>query len=493
MYNFLVKDTTIENADMIIVPLFEDNLNFRDEEINRKLKRLERRELFDGNFGEILNITGVKDEIQNVIFLGLGEDEKLNKERLRRVFGKVQKYIESLKGKKIFIEFVKSKNISIEDSVRAMIEGLSLSNYKFNKYKSDREKINETDVSITIGGHNLEHKDYSDIVEESKILVETVFNARDLVNEPSNVIYPETLAEEAVKFSKRYGFEIEIINHKKIEELQMNSFLAVGKSSIHKPKVIVMRYFGDKDNLDQKLGLIGKGLTYDSGGYSLKPSNSMVDMKSDMGGAATVIGAISAIAKRKLKINVVAVVAACENVIGNEAYKPGDIISSMAGKNIEILNTDAEGRLTMIDAVTYAIREEHITEIIDVATLTGAALVALGNDVTAVVTNNDSFYKELEKAFISTGEKMWNLPNFDDYKTLIKSDIADLKNTGGRYGGTITAGLFVGEFVENKPWLHLDIAGPAYITVPWDYCPKGGTGAGVRTLYELAKNRSENR
>ncbi|SPZ49920.1 Cytosol aminopeptidase [Sarcina ventriculi] len=493
MYNFLVKDTTIENADMIIVPLFEDNLNFRDEEINRKLKRLERRELFDGNFGEILNITGVKDEIQNVIFLGLGEDEKLNKERLRRVFGKVQKYIESLKGKKIFIEFVKSKNISIEDSVRAMIEGLSLSNYKFNKYKSDREKIDETDVSITIGGHNLEHKDYSDIVEESKILVETVFNARDLVNEPSNVIYPETLAEEAVKFSKRYGFEIEIINHKKIEELQMNSFLAVGKSSIHKPKVIVMRYFGDKDNLDQKLGLIGKGLTYDSGGYSLKPSNSMVDMKSDMGGAATVIGAISAIAKRKLKINVVAVVAACENVIGNEAYKPGDIISSMAGKNIEILNTDAEGRLTMIDAVTYAIRKEHITEIIDVATLTGAALVALGNDVTAVVTNNDSFYKELEKAFISTGEKMWNLPNFDDYKTLIKSDIADLKNTGGRYGGTITAGLFVGEFVENKPWLHLDIAGPAYITVPWDYCPKGGTGAGVRTLYELAKNRSENR
>ena len=493
MYNFLVKDTTIENADMIIVPLFEDNLNFRDEEINRKLKRLERRELFDGNFGEILNITGVKDEIQNVIFLGLGEDEKLNKERLRRVFGKVQKYIGSLKGKKIFIEFVKSKNISIEYSVRAMIEGLSLSNYKFNKYKSDREKIDETDVSITIGGHNLEHKDYSDIVEESKILVETVFNARDLVNEPSNVIYPETLAEEAVKFSKRYGFEIEIINHKKIEELQMNSFLAVGKSSIHKPKVIVMRYFGDKDNLDQKLGLIGKGLTYDSGGYSLKPSNSMVDMKSDMGGAATVIGAISAIAKRKLKINVVAVVAACENVIGNEAYKPGDIISSMAGKNIEILNTDAEGRLTMIDAVTYAIREEHITEIIDVATLTGAALVALGNDVTAVVTNNDSFYKELEKAFISTGEKMWNLPNFDDYKTLIKSDIADLKNTGGRYGGTITAGLFVGEFVENKPWLHLDIAGPAYITVPWDYCPKGGTGAGVRTLYELAKNRSENR
>lgn len=490
MYNFLVKNEDINNADTIIIPLFGDKLEFRDEEINKKLKRLEKRELFNGDFGEILNITGVKEEIQNVIFLGLGENEDLNKERVRRVFGKVQKYIESLKSKNVFIEFVRAENISEDDNVKAIIEGLSLSDYKFNKYKSDKEK-NEIDTTITIGGFNLEDKDYTDIVEESKILVESVFNARDLVNEPSNVIYPETLAEEAERLSKEYGFEVQVINHEKIEELQMNSFLAVGKASVHKPKLIVMRYFGDMDNEDKKLGLIGKGLTYDSGGYSLKPSNSMVDMKSDMGGAATVIGAISAIAKRKLKINIVAVVVACENVIGSEAYKPGDIISSMAGKTIEILNTDAEGRLTMIDAVTYAIKEENVTEIIDVATLTGAALVALGNDVTAVVTNSNTFYKELEKAFTSTGEKMWNLPNFDDYKTLIKSDIADLKNTGGRYGGTITAGLFVGEFVENKPWLHLDIAGPAYITVPWDYCPKGGTGAGVRTLYQLAKNRSE--
>ena len=490
MYNFSVKNADINNEDIIIIPLFEDNLTFRDEEINKKLKRAEKRNLFNGDFGEILNITGVKEDIENVIFLGLGEDKKLSKENLRRVFGKVQKHIESLKGKNVFIEFIKAENISTDDSIKAIIEGLSLSDYKFNKYKSDNNK-NETEASITIGGHNLEDKDYSDIIEECKVLVENVFNARDLVNEPSNVIYPKTLAEEAMKFSKEYGFEVEVINHERIEALQMNSFLAVGKSSVHKPKLIVMKYFGDRDNEDKKLGLIGKGLTYDSGGYSLKPSNSMVDMKSDMGGAATVIGAMGAIAKRKLKINIVAVVAACENVIGSDAYKPGDIISSMAGKTIEILNTDAEGRLTMIDAVTYAIREEHVTEVIDVATLTGAALVALGNDVTAVVTNNNGFYKELEKAFTATGEKMWKLPNFDDYKTLIKSDIADLKNTGGRYGGTITAGLFVGEFVENKPWLHLDIAGPAYITVPWDYCPKGGTGAGVRTLYELAKNRSE--
>lgn len=492
MYNFSVKNINMDEADVIVIPLFKDCLSFEDEDIDKKLRKLEKRQLFNGNYGEILNITGIKEEIQNIIFLGLGEDEDLNKEKLRRAFGKVQKYIESLKGEKIFIQFIESKNISVKESVRAIIEGLSLSNYKFNKYKSD---INKTciDANITINGHNLGVDEYRDIVDESNVLVESVFNARDLVNEPSNVIYPETLAEKAVKFSKEYGFEIQIIDNKKIEELKMESFLAVGKSSNHTPKVIVMRYFGDSDNLDDRLGLIGKGLTYDSGGYSLKPSNSMVDMKSDMGGAATVIGAISAIAKRKLKINVIGVVAACENVINGGSYKPGDIINSMAGKTIEILNTDAEGRLTMIDAITYAIRKEKVTEIIDVATLTGAALVALGNDVTAVVTNNNPFYKELEKAFTATGEKMWNLPNFDDYKTLIKSDIADLKNTGGKFGGTITAGLFVGEFVENKPWLHLDIAGPAYITVPWDYCPKGGTGAGVRTLYQLAKNRSENK
>lgn len=492
MYNFLVNDIKIDEADIIVIPLFKNNLNFRDEEINKKLKKLEKKELFKGNYGEILNITGVKEEIQNIVFLGLGVDEDLNKEKLRRVFGKVQKYIESLKGEKVFIEFIKSKNISIKDSVRAIIEGISLSDYKFNKYKSNADKVS-VDADITIEGHNLGDREYRDIVDESKILVESVFNARDLVNEPSNVIYPETLAKKVTELSKEYGFEVEILDLKEIEELRMDSFLAVGKSSAHSPKVIVMRYFGDGDNLDDRLGLIGKGLTYDSGGYSLKPSTSMVDMKSDMGGAATVIGAISAIAKRKLKVNVIAVVAACENVIDSSAYKPGDIINSMAGKTIEILNTDAEGRLTLIDAVTYAIRKENVTEIIDVATLTGAALVALGSDVTAVITNNNPFYKELEKAFTSTGEKMWNLPNFDDYKTLIKSDIADLKNTGGRYGGTITAGLFIGEFVENKPWLHLDIAGPAYITAPWDYCPKGGTGAGVRTLYQLAKNRSEDK
>jgi leucyl aminopeptidase len=249
-----------------------------------------------------------------------------------------------------------------------------------------------------------------------------------------------------------------------------------------------MRYFGDTSNKDSILGLVGKGLTYDSGGYSLKPTDSMVNMKNDMGGSAAVIGAMCAVSAMKLKVNVVAVVATCENMISGAAYKPGDIIGSMAGKTIEIMNTDAEGRLTLADAVHYIIEKEKASRIIDIATLTGAALVGLGTTTTAVITNNDEFYSELKNASDISGEKVWQLPSSDEYKKLIKSDVADLKNTGGRWAGTITAGLFIGEFVKNKPWLHLDIAGTAWSDADKDYITKGGTGVGVRTLYYMAKN-----
>jgi leucyl aminopeptidase len=200
---------------------------------------------------------------------------------------------------------------------------------------------------------------------------------------------------------------------------------------------------------------------------------------------------MSAIANAKLKLNVVSVVAACENMISGGAYKPGDIIGSMAGKTIEVLNTDAEGRLTLIDAVHYIIEKEKASRVVDVATLTGAALVALGTTTTAVVTNNNEFYKELETASGKSGEKVWQLPSFEDYKKMLKSDIADLKNIGGRFAGTITAGLFIGEFVQGRPWMHLDIAGTAWTDADKDYYSKGGTGAGVRTLYYLAKNSSK--
>ena len=251
---------------------------------------------------------------------------------------------------------------------------------------------------------------------------------------------------------------------------------------------IVLRYKGNPSKPEEILGLVGKGLTFDTGGYSIKPTSGMLTMKSDMGGAAAVIGAIASIAERKLEINVTAVVAACENVISDRSYKPGDIIGSMAGKTIEILNTDAEGRLTLADAAYYVVEKEKATKLVDIATLTGAVLHALGENVAGVVTNNQSFYSKLEKASEASGERIWQLPAYNDFKELYKSDVADLANTGGRLAGTITAGLFIGEFVQGKPWLHIDIAGTSWKDSAKDYFSKGGTGAGVNILYQLAKD-----
>lgn len=493
MYNFLVKKTKCKETNALLIPYFEDETKIPNEEINNKIDILKKKGQFKGAYGEIFSTTRMTHEdIQDVILLGLGKSEELTKEKLRRAFGKVVSEIKRLKSKSVFIRFDYVDNIGMKDTIKAMVEGLALSSYTFNKYKSDKKEDGE--VTVHIGGHNIKEEEIEvceKAVSEALLLSETTCLARDLVNEPANKMYPETLAKEVKSIGSKYGFEVEIFDEKQIEELKMESFLSVGKGSDNLPKLIVMRYFGDEDNMDNRLALIGKGLTYDSGGYSLKTNAGMVTMKADMGGAAAVIGAISAIAKRNLKINVIAVVAACENLISGHAYKPGDIIGSMAGKTIEILNTDAEGRLTLIDAVTYAIEKEKASEVIDVATLTGAAVVSLGEDVTAVLTNNDEFYGELREAAKETGEKVWQMPSFEDYNKLIKSNIADLKNIGGKYAGTITAGLFIGEFVQNKPWLHLDIAGPAFSDKKGDYCPAGGTGAGVRTLYELANKRCQ--
>jgi len=270
----------------------------------------------------------------------------------------------------------------------------------------------------------------------------------------------------------------------------MESFLSVGKGSSNEPKLIVMRYMGDTDNKENILGLVGKGLTFDAGGYCLKTAGSMWTMKSDMGGAGAVIGAMSTIARKGLKKNIVAVVAACENLISGDAYRPGDIINTMNGKTIEIINTDAEGRLTLVDAVTYIIRKENVTKVVDIATLTGAVGGAIGSAATGVVTNDDEFYSLLEEASLHCDERVWRFPTFDEYKEKIKTGNADLVNSTGPVGaGAITAGLFIGEFVEDKPWLHLDIAATAFTsqTPNREYFSKGATGVGARLLYEIAK------
>ncbi|NRT72001.1 leucyl aminopeptidase [Clostridium beijerinckii] len=486
---FKINTIKTHEADLVMLPVYSENKDLQDEKLTVIYKHFKESNKFKGNAGEICVATNVVESgVQDIIFIGLGSKDELTTEIIRGSFGKAIKKAIELKAKKIALNMISNEKLSVEDITKSMVEGIGFGEYKFDKYKTEANENSEIEVSICTD-ENGKSNSIDEYMDEALILVETTKFARDLVNEPANVLYPETLAEKVIGSGKKYGFEVEVFDEKKINELGMESFLSVAKGSELPPRLIVMRYFGDESKRDDILGLVGKGVTYDSGGYSIKPTSSMDSMKSDMGGAASVIGAISAIAKKKLKINVVGVIAACENLISGAAYKPGDIIGSMAGKYIEVLNTDAEGRLTLIDAVHYIIEKEKVNKVIDLATLTGAALVALGVTTTAVVSNNDEFYKELENASLKADEKVWRLPNFDDYKKLIKSDIADLKNTGGRHAGTITAGLFIGEFVQNKPWLHLDIAGTAWTEKETSYCTKGGTGVGVRTLYYLAKNR----
>jgi leucyl aminopeptidase len=486
-----LKGFTCQEADLVIIPLFEEKAEVHHEETNNYIQSMKSKGQFKGAKGEIFSfIRKTNSSLQDVIIVGLGKEKELNEEIVRVALACGVKKAKELKCKKIFVRLPLNEEISPYDTTRAVVEGLGLGSYSFDKYKSDCK--NEC-LTFSIGGSLINEENSNQIkeaLEEGALLVEATIIARDLVNEPSNVIYPETLAKAAKEVGEKYGFEVEVKEEKEIKALGMEAFLQVAKASANKPRLIVMRYFGNKEDKDNIFGLVGKGLTYDSGGYSIKPNDGMVTMKSDMGGSAAVIGALAAISKSKLKINVVGVVAACENLISGDAYKPGEIIGSMAGKKIEVLNTDAEGRLTLADAVTYIIREEKAKEVIDLATLTGAALVALGGTTTAVITNNEEFYKELEEASKYTGERVWNLPSFPEYKKLIKSDIADLKNTGGRMAGTITAGLFIGEFVEDKPWLHMDIAGTAWCDSPREYSQKGGTGEPVRTIYELIKRRS---
>ncbi|NRX82313.1 leucyl aminopeptidase [Clostridium beijerinckii] len=416
---FKINTIKAHEADLVMLPVYSDNKDLQDEKLTVIYKHFKESNKFKGNAGEICVATNVVESgIQDTIFIGLGSKEELTTEIIRGSFGKAIKKSIELKAKKIALNIISNEKLSVEDITKSMVEGIGFGEYRFDKYKTEANENSEIEVSICTD-ENGKPNSIDEYIDEALILVETTKFARDLVNEPANVLYPETLAEKVIGSGNKYGFEVEVFDEKKINELGMESFLSVAKGSELPPRLIVMRYFGDESKKDDILGLVGKGVTYDSGGYSIKPTSSMDSMKSDMGGAASVIGAISAIAKKKLKINVVGVIAACENLISGKAYKPGDIIGSMAGKYIEVLNTDAEGRLTLIDAVHYIIEKEKANKVIDLATLTGAALVALGVTTTAVVSNNDEFYKELEIASLKADEKIWRLPNFDDYKNLL--------------------------------------------------------------------------
>lgn len=473
-----IKDVTSQEVDAMILSVFEDNTDN-----DKVLEQLKQSKAFSGKEDELYVLSTFNENINHTIYVGLGKQADFTAETFRKAIAKATQKAVALKAKTIGIPICLTEKLCVGGNMKAISEAVLLGTYTFDKYKTKEE--DKPDFTVYISNvPEAKNKRANEVLVESMNTIEGIILARDLTNEPSNVLYPETLVERAKEALKELPIEVEVLDEQQIAAAGMKAFLAVGQSSAHKPRLMIMRYHGNSEN-EEILGFVGKGLTYDTGGYSIKPTNSMVTMHSDMGGAAAVIGAMYAIGKNKPQRNITAVVAACENVIAPDSYKPGDIIGSMSGKTIEIGNTDAEGRLTLADAITYAIEKEKVSRVIDVATLTGAALTALGTEYTAVVTNNIEFYDELMAVAKKTGEKFWQLPNDKVFAKLNKSHVADLKNVGGPKGGTITAGLFIGEFVKDLPWLHLDIAGTAWAEENEGYKKKGGTGVPVKTLYTL--------
>jgi leucyl aminopeptidase len=332
--------------------------------------------------------------------------------------------------------------------------------------------------------------DEVDSVAQGRILGEAINLTRRLVNEPPSVIFPESFANEAARIANETGMEIEIWDQARLEKERCGALLAVARGSSRPPRMVILRYRGPGSSNTPQLGWIGKGVTFDSGGLSLKPTEGMTTMKCDMAGAATVLGAMQAVALLKLPIHIVGLMGLVENMPGDSAFQLGDVLKARNGKTIEVLNTDAEGRLVLADVLTVAV-EQKAEKLIDLATLTGACVVALGMDVAGLMTNNQTWCDQLRDAADRCGEPVWQLPMFAEYGEQIKSPIADMKNTGdGRWGGAITAAKLLEQFIDDRPWIHIDIAGPAYLEKPKSWMDIGGSGALVRTLVEIARRHA---
>jgi len=480
-------------SDTRVVPFYEgvdlsEDLEYLGSGIEAMISHLVRDEKFTGKYGEIESFRIPREKNpKNIILAGLGTEDDLTCERVRKLVSKIIKESKKLDAKSIKLFPIHLRpDFPVGDFSRAVAESALMTDYSFEKYKSKKKESSIKELNIIYrDDENVENLNIGII--EGMILGESTVLARNLTNEPPNFMTPQAMAKAAMDAGEECGFDVEVLDEDRMRKLGMDALLSVSAASESPAQFIIMRYFGNRKNKDDILGFVGKGITFDSGGLCVKPPSAMPEMKSDMAGGASVIGAISAIAKLGLSINVVGVIAACENAISGNAYRPSDIIGSMSGKTIEVLNTDAEGRLTLADAVYYTATKEKATRIIDVATLTGAVLIALGTTTTAAISNNDDFYSILEQASTVSGEKLWRLPANDEYRDLLKSEIADMKNSCGKNAGAITAGLFMEPFVQDLPWIHLDIAGTSWAEKASDYTSKGGTGVGVRTLYHAAK------
>ncbi len=425
--------------------------------------------------------TGLK--AKRLLLLSGGGAKKFAGYDLRRLAGAAVRTLKS-RGIRSFA-FIAPAAIPADEAVRAIVEGALVGNFDADYYRSDRKDQKIEALTILASG-NTDHAALEKAAHEAQIVGESQNFTRDLVNEPSNRMTPTILGERAKKMSQEVGLKCEVYGADKIKELKMGAFWSVAQGSDEPPALIIMKYEPAGAPEKPVLGLVGKGITFDTGGISIKPADGMEKMKYDMAGGATMIGAMRAIALLKPRIKVIGIVCATENMPSGKAQKPGDVQIAMSGKSIEIINTDAEGRLVLADGLHYA-KQLGCTHLVDAATLTGAVVVALGYTNAGAFANDDNMYERLHKANEKAGEKMWRLPLDDEYKENIKSGIADIVNSGGRWGGAINAAMFLKEFAEDTPWIHLDIAGTAWMEDQKPWIAKGPSGIALRSLVEFVK------
>jgi leucyl aminopeptidase len=414
------------------------------------------------------------------LLLGLGEAQKITPEGLRRAYATVCQQAQLLKASEISLLIPKLEKIRPAEVLKHVVEGLELSNYHFGSYKKPENGLVEATYLLEVEPEALQS------VQKTVTIVEGVKLARDLVNGNADEVTPQHLAETAQKLARTHaGLECTVFDKERLVQEGMGLILAVGAAAQHPPVLIQLRYRGAPDSSEHTV-VLGKGVTFDTGGLNIKPTGSIETMKDDMAGAAAALGLMHVLATSKARCNVTVVIPSAENAVSSHSYKPGDVFRSYSGKTVEITNTDAEGRLLLADALAYARTQLQPTRMIDMATLTGGAIIALGHEVTALMSNNDALAEQLFRAGESTGERCWRLPLYEEYRPAMLADIADLKNSGGgRAASSIRGGIFLQEFVGETPWAHLDIAGTAYLTDSKQYGIKYATGVGVRLLSQL--------
>ena len=482
-----------QKLDAIIVFIFEDSdltgsgLNSLPTALKKNLNTSLKLKVFTGKKDNCQQLFSGHANIPQILAVGVGKKDEMNSETLRRAAGKAGKMLTSLKAKKIGIAITSHlQKVSETDVGQVLTEGLTLGSYQFNQYKESQDEKTKLE-SIKIQCCDPEKITTRKALKTGKMRADGTNLARNLGNTPANDLKPKDLASTAENIARQHKMECTVLEEKQMKKLGMEMLLGVSQGSREPAKLILMEYFHQKAK--QTVALVGKGVTFDSGGISLKPGKNMDEMKFDMCGAAAVLGAMKIIGQVNPQINVIGVIAATENLPGGDAQRPGDIVTAYNGKRVEILNTDAEGRLILGDALSYVVKEFKPNAVIDLATLTGACITALGHYASGAITNNDALMEQVRTAANLSGDRVWQLPSFPEYGESIKGKYGDLQNIGVGDSGTIIGGLFLEHFVDKTPWVHLDIAGTAWNVKHIGYQPNSGaTGAGVRLLADLVQN-----